>query len=78
MKNEFFKQFRIPDAECEIETMLDSHGVPQLFFRSPGNLVSLDLTGASQLRQFLAHAGQIDEANEINKHIEIAKRLDAG
>jgi hypothetical protein len=57
------------DAETT-EPRLDDHGLPRLFFRSTGNpLVGLDLTGASQLRQMLAHAGQAQEAQEIDAHI---------
>jgi hypothetical protein len=62
MSSPFFKNFGIPDAECDIEP--DFHPqfkVPYLYFRSPGNpLVGLDLTGASQLRHMLAHAGETE------------------
>jgi hypothetical protein len=76
MRSKFFKDFGIPDVECDIEPRLDDHRVPRLFFRSTGNpLVGLDLTGASQLRQLLAHAGQTAQAAEINAHIETARRL---
>jgi hypothetical protein len=76
MKSELFKDFGIPYNECEIEPRLDDFGVPRLFFRSEGNpLVGLDLTGASQLRQMLAHAGEVAQANEIDNHIEKVRRL---
>ncbi len=77
MKSGFFKDFGIPVTECEIEANFHPQfRVPYLFFRSPGNpLVGLDLTGASQLRQRLAHAGEMEQANEIDQHIEKAKRL---
>jgi hypothetical protein len=77
MKSEFFKDFGIPATECEIEAGLHPQfRIPYLYFRSQGNpLVSLDLTGASQLRQLLAHAGEADKANEIDQHIAKARRL---
>lgn len=76
MKSIFFKQFGIPDADCEIEPRLDEHRMPRLYFRSAGNpLVGLDMTGASQLRQLLAHFGEGDKAKEIDQHIEKARRL---
>jgi hypothetical protein len=76
MKSEFFKKFGIPETECEIEPRLDDQGIPRLFFRSAGNpLVGLDLTGASQLRQMLAHAGEIEHANAMDQHIAKARRL---
>jgi hypothetical protein len=77
MKSEFFKDFGIPVTECEIEPgMHPQFRIPYLYFRSEGNpLVGLDVTGASKLRQIFAHAGQIDEANEIDRHITNARRL---
>jgi hypothetical protein len=77
MKSDFFKQFGIPDADCEIEAGTHPQfRVPYLYFRSTGNpLVGLDLTGASQLRQLLAHAGETDKAEEINEYIEQARQL---
>jgi hypothetical protein len=77
MRSVFFKDFGIPDADCEIEVRLDDMGVPRLFFRSVGNpLVGLDLTGASQLRNMLANAGNASEAREIDRQIEAARQLD--
>src|ERR1700747_3564457 len=74
MKSQLFKDIGIPLAECEIEPALDPRGVPRLWFRSVGNpLVGLDLTGASQLRQMFAHAGDADNANEIDRHIAKAR-----
>ena len=77
MRSSFFKEFGIPDAECDIEP--DFHPqfkVPYLYFRSTGNpLVGLDLTGASQLRQMLAHAGDTAEADEIDRLIQKARQL---
>ena len=77
MKSEFFKDFGIPVTECEIDVgMHPQFRLPHLYFRSPGNpLVGLDLTGASQLRQLLAHAGETEQAKEIDQHIEKARRL---
>jgi hypothetical protein len=77
MKSDFFKNFGIPVTECEIEPGLHPQSrVPYLYFRSTGNpLVGLDLTGASQLRQMLAHAGEVEKAKEIDQHIEKARRL---
>jgi hypothetical protein len=77
MRSPFFKDFGIPDAECDIEP--DFHPqfkVPYLYFRSPGNpLVGLDLTGASQLRQMLAHAGETAKADEVDRLIQKARQL---
>lgn len=77
MRSPFFKEFGIPDADCDIEA--DFHPqfrVPYLFFRSPGNpLVGLDLTGASQLRQMLAHNGDAEKADEIDRLIQKARQL---
>ena len=76
MKSEFFRNFGIPDTECEIEPRLDDFRVPRLFFKSKGSpLVGLDLTGASQLKQLLAHSGETEKAAEIEKHIARARRL---
>jgi hypothetical protein len=76
MRSKFFADFGIPDADCDIRVERDPHGVPRLFFRSTGNpLVGLDLTGASQLRQMLAHAGDAAGAHEIGDYIAAAKRL---
>ena len=76
MKSEFFEKFGIPSADCEIEARQDDMRVPRLWFRSKGNpLVGLDLTGASQLKQLLEHAGQDEQANEISQHIAKAQRL---
>jgi hypothetical protein len=77
MRSLLFTEFGIPDAECDIEP--DFHPqfrVPYLFFRSPGNpLVGLDLTGASQLRQKLAHSGDTAKADEIGRLIQKAREL---
>ena len=77
MRSEFFKDFGIPDTDCEIEVGYHpSFRIPVLYFRSTGNpLMGLDLTGASQLRQLLAHAGEVAQASEIDKHIANARRL---
>jgi hypothetical protein len=77
MQSQFFRDFGIPDAECEIEPGFHpSFRIPYLFFRSPGNpLVGLDLTGASRLRQMLAHAGEVEKAKEIDRHITEAGQL---
>ena len=70
MKSEFFSMFGIPPTECEIEARKDELGVPRLWFRSAGNpLVSLDLTGATQLQHLLTDAGEANHANEIGQHI---------
>lgn len=76
MKSDFFKDYGIPHTECEIETRLDDMRVPRLYFRSAGNpLIGIDLTGASQLRPMLAHAGEIEQANKIDQHIAKARQL---
>jgi len=77
MRSSLFKDFGIPDAERDIEP--DFHPqfkVPYLFFRSPGNpLVGLDLTGASQLRDRLAHNGDTANAGAIDRLIQKARQL---
>jgi hypothetical protein len=77
VKSEFFKDFGIPDADCEIEAGFHPQfKIPSIYFRSTGNaLVGLDLTGASQLRHKLAHAGELDKARQIDDHIAHARRL---
>ena len=77
MQSAFFKDFGIPVTECEIEPGFHPQfRVPYLYFRSAGNpLVGLDLGGASQLRQLLAHAGEVEKAKEIDQHIAKARRL---
>jgi hypothetical protein len=77
MKSELFKNFGIPVTDCQIEANFHPQfRIPYLFFRSEGNpLVGLDLTGASQLRQRLAHAGEVEQAKEIDQHIAKAQRL---
>jgi hypothetical protein len=77
MKSAFFKDFGIPVTDCEIEPGFHPQfRIPYLYFRSSGNpLVGLDLTGASHLRQMLAHAGEIEKANEIDGHIAKARRI---
>jgi hypothetical protein len=77
MQSQSFKNFGIPVAECEIEAGFHPNfRIPYLFFRSPGNpLVGLDLTGASQLQQLLAHAGEVEHAKEIERHIAKARQM---
>ena len=77
MQSQFFKDFGIPVTECEIEPAFHPNfRIPYLFFRSPGNpLVGLDLTGASQLQQLLAHAGEAENAKEIERHIATARQM---
>jgi hypothetical protein len=77
MRSTLFKDFGIPDAECDIEASFHPEfKVPYLFFRSPGNpLVGLDLTGASQLRQRLTHNGDTEKADEIDRLIQRARQL---
>ncbi len=77
MKSEYFNPFGIPVADCEVEPGFHPNfRIPYLFFRSPGNpLVGLDLTGASQLQQLLAHAGEAESAKEIEQHIAKARRM---
>jgi hypothetical protein len=77
MRSTLFKDFGIPDAECDIEASFHPQfKVPHLFFRSPGNpLVALDLTGASQLRQKLAHNGDTEKADEIDRLIQKGRQL---
>jgi hypothetical protein len=67
MKSEFFSMFGIPPTECEIEARKDELGVPRLWFRSTGNpLVSLDLTGATQLHHLLMPAKPIRRTKLVN------------
>lgn len=74
MRSPFFKDFGIPDVNWSIEVKPDNLGVPRLWFNSAGNPpVGLDLTGASQLRQMLAHASDIPAAAEIDQHIKNAQ-----
>ncbi|WP_315806373.1 MULTISPECIES: hypothetical protein [unclassified Bradyrhizobium] len=77
MRSTLFKDFGIPDAECDIESSFHPQfRVPYLFFRSTGNpLVGLDLTGASQLRQRLAQNGDTEQADEIDRLIQKARQL---
>ena len=76
VRSDYFKDFGIPDAECKIEPRLDNTRIPRLWFKSSGHQeVGLDLTGASQLRQLLVHAGEAEKAREIDQYITKAKRL---
>jgi hypothetical protein len=77
MRSTLFKDLGLPDAECDIEASFHPQfKVPYLLFRSPGNpLVGLDLTGASQLRQMLAHNGDTEKAEEIDRLIQKARQL---
>lgn len=77
MKSGFFKDFGIPVADCEVEVgMHPQFRFPLVYFRSQGNpLVGLDLTGASQLRQMLTHAGEIENAREIDRHIKTCQQF---
>jgi hypothetical protein len=77
MLSTLFKDFGIADAACDIEASFHPlFKVPYLFFRSPGNpLVGLDLTGASQLRQMLAHNGDTEKADELDRLIRKASQL---
>lgn len=75
MRSKFFKDFGIPDAECTIEPKLDGTRVPRLYFTSKGSPVGLDLTGASQMRQLMEHAGDKAHAKEIDDYITKAQRL---
>ena len=77
MKSAFFKDFGIPDVDCEINVHLDNLGVPRLYFTSVGHApVGLDLAGASQLRNMLAETGNNTDAQEIERHIQEALRLE--
>jgi hypothetical protein len=50
MRSSIFKEFGIPDAECEVELKPDPYGVSRLWFWSTSNaVVGLDMTGANQL-----------------------------
>jgi hypothetical protein len=75
MKSEFFQDFGIPLAECEIESRLDHRGVPQLWFKSTHlPEVSLDLATARQLQLLLVYAGELEHADEIARHLEKVTR----
>ncbi len=66
MRSEFFERFGIRNVECEVEVRKDPHGLSRLWFRSEGNpLVGLDLTGASQLRQLMEAAGDVERCSAL-------------
>jgi hypothetical protein len=77
MQSQHFEHFGIPIAECEIEPAFHpDFPIPYLFFRSSGNpLVGLDLNGATKLQQLMAHAGEVENAQEIQRQIAKARQL---
>ena len=65
----------MPVVNYTITAELDEHGIPVLSFRSTGNpLYQLDMTGASQLRNNLAQAGEHQNATEISRLIGEAQQ----
>ncbi len=75
MRSQFFKDFGIPDADCEIDPRRDDVKMPRLFFSSIGNpVVALDMVGATRLRDMMAVGGEEDNANEIGEQILQARR----
>ena len=70
MRSSIFKEFGIPDAECDVELKPDPYGVPRLWFWSTSNaVVGLDMTGAHQLAQMLSAAGEESNASMIRSLI---------
>ena len=80
MKSEFFKDFGIPDADCEIEASFHPQfRIPYLFFRSTGNpLVGLDMTGASQLQQRLARSRRPRRSRTTSRKLDGCKTSHCG
>lgn len=76
MLSNVFSQFKMPILNYEITAERDDHGLAVLSFRAPGaGLRRLHLDGASQLRQQLEFAGEHENAAEISRLIERARRL---
>jgi len=76
MKSEFFVDFGIPLADCEIVSGRDDHGTLRLWFKSRDNpRCGLDLADSHRLSLLLAYAGETAHADEIFRHIKQAVEL---
>jgi hypothetical protein len=75
MRSEIFKDHGFPDADYDLDAGRDNHGLPVVNFRAPGHgLQMIDLTGASQIKQKLAAAGDAEGASLFDQLIMDARR----
>ncbi len=75
LKSKFFKDFGIPDADCDIDPRRDDLKLPRLFFVSRGNpVVGLDMGGATKLKAMMESGGEAENAKEIGEQIAKARR----
>ena len=64
-----------PDADYDFDAGRDTFGLPVVNFRAPGHpLQMIDLTGASQIKQKLAFAGDTEGAALFDRLIKDAQR----
>jgi len=76
MQSNTFALHKMPVVNYAITAEHDEHGISVLSFRSTGNpLYRLDMTGASQLRNNFAQAGEHQNAAEISRLIGEAQQL---
>lgn len=76
MRSEIFKNHGFPDADYDFDAGRDTTGnLPVVNFRAPGYpLQMIDLTGASQIKQKLASAGDAEGAALFDRLIKDAQR----
>jgi hypothetical protein len=75
MRSEIFKDHGFPDADYDFDVGRDSFNLPVVNFRAPGHsLQMIDLTGASQIKQKLAFAGDAEGASLFDRLIKDARR----
>jgi hypothetical protein len=75
MRSEIFKDHGFPDADYDFDVGRDGFNLPVVNFRAPGHpLQMIDLTGASQIKQKLAVAGDGEGASLFDRLIKDAQR----
>jgi hypothetical protein len=75
MRSEIFKDHGFPDADYDFDVGRSGSNLPVINFRAPGHpLQMIDLTGASQIKQKLAFAGDVEGASLFDKLIKDAQR----
>jgi hypothetical protein len=75
MRSQIFKDHGLPDADYDFDVGRDDFNRPVVNFRAPGRpLQMIDLTGASQIQQKLASAGDGEGASLFDLLIKDARR----
>lgn len=75
MRSKIFQDHGMPDADYDFDVGRDNFNLPVVNFRAPGHpLQMIDLTGASQIKQKLASAGDAAGASLFDHLIKDAQR----